>query len=244
VTESLTPRSPDGVAPDGRDLEDPAARRLSLVDSQGWQSTATVTVVIHAAEEISRLGVVGQLAHQGGVRVVDAADTAAQVAIAVADRADDYVVRWLRSLHRERGIPVVLVIGELEPRALVSVIESGVCAVLNRADATPERLVQVVRSAARGHAELPPQLLRQLLDQVNRLNRDLLEPRGLSFNGLTRRERQVLELIAAGLSTREVAAQLSYSERTIKNVLQELTIRLQVRNRTQAVACAVRNGWI
>ncbi|CAN5472062.1 N/A [soil metagenome] len=244
MTESLTPRSPDGVAPDGRDLEDPAARRLSLVDSQGWQSTATVTVAIHAAEEISRLGVVGQLAHQGGVRVVDAADTAAQVAIAVADRADDYVVRWLRSLHRERGIPVVLVIGELEPRALVSVIESGVCAVLNRADATPERLVQVVRSAARGHAELPPQLLRQLLDQVNRLNRDLLEPRGLSFNGLTRRERQVLELIAAGLSTREVAAQLSYSERTIKNVLQELTIRLQVRNRTQAVACAVRNGWI
>ncbi len=83
-----------------------------------------------------------------------------------------------------------------------------------------------------------------MLDQVNRLNRDLLEPRGLSFNGLTRRERQVLELIAAGLSTREVAAQLSYSERTIKNVLQELTIRLQVRNRTQAVACAVRNGWI
>lgn len=58
------------------------------------------------------------------------------------------------------------------------------------------------------------------------------------------REREVLALIAEGLSTREVARRLCWSERTIKNVLQDLTTRLGLRNRTQAVALAVRNGWI
>ena len=61
---------------------------------------------------------------------------------------------------------------------------------------------------------------------------------------LAERERCVLQLFADGLSTREVARQMCYSERTIKNVLQDLTIRLNVRNRTHAVAYAVRHSWI
>ena len=58
------------------------------------------------------------------------------------------------------------------------------------------------------------------------------------------REREVLALVAEGLSTREVALRMCYSERTIKNILQELTTRLGLRNRTQAVVWAMRNGWI
>ena len=58
------------------------------------------------------------------------------------------------------------------------------------------------------------------------------------------RERDVLALVAEGHSTREVARRLCYSERTIKNILQSLTTRFGLRNRTQAVAWALRNGWI
>jgi DNA-binding NarL/FixJ family response regulator len=61
---------------------------------------------------------------------------------------------------------------------------------------------------------------------------------------LNNRERDVLALVADGLSTREVAKRLCYSERTIKNILQDVTTRLCLRNRTQAVAVAVRAGWI
>ena len=61
---------------------------------------------------------------------------------------------------------------------------------------------------------------------------------------ISRRERDVLVLVAEGLSTREVAKQLCYSERTIKSILQDVTTRLALRNRTQAVAVAIRAGWI
>ncbi len=61
---------------------------------------------------------------------------------------------------------------------------------------------------------------------------------------LRARELDVLALVADGLSTREVARTLAYSERTIKNILQDLTTRFGLRNRTQAVAWALRNGLI
>jgi DNA-binding NarL/FixJ family response regulator len=232
-----------------RDLElelEEAARQLRLVDSEcgsGFGQTTPVSVRVYAADPISQLGIMAHLRHYREVRIV-ADDQPATVAVAIADGLDDDRLRWLRALHRDSGVSIVLVAGHIDPRTLVTAVEAGVCAVISRADVTPERLVHVIRAAARGDAELPPQLLRHLLDQVGRLNRQVREPNGLSFAGLTKRERDVLELVADGLSTREVADSLNYSERTIKTVLQDLTIRLHLRNRTHAVAYALRNGWI
>ena len=61
---------------------------------------------------------------------------------------------------------------------------------------------------------------------------------------VTRRERQVLALLAEGHSTREVAQRLAYSERTIKNIIHGVTSRLNLRNRLHAVAYALRAGLI
>jgi DNA-binding NarL/FixJ family response regulator len=214
--------------------------RPRVVDSDA----RAVPIQVQATDPISQAGILGQLRQRREIRVVDESDPAAAVVLAIADTVDDFVIRQLRTLHRVQGLGVVLVIGQLDPRTLVAVVEAGVCSVIPRAEATSDRLVQVLQAAARGQAELPPNLVRHLLDHVGRLNRDVLEPRGLSFAGLTRRERDVLQLVADGYSTREIAARLAYSERTIKNVLQDLTVRLHLRNRTQAVAYAVRNGWI
>ena len=166
------------------------------------------------------------------------------VALAVIDSVDDGSARWLRALHRGDGLPIVLVVGQLDSGTLITVIESGVRAVARRSEATPQRLAQLLRGTAANRGELPPDLLGQLLDQVGHLNRSLLAPRGLGLNGLTHRESDFLRLVADGLSTREVASKLAYSERTIKAVIQELTTRLALRNRSHAVAHAVRNGWI
>ena len=67
---------------------------------------------------------------------------------------------------------------------------------------------------------------------------------GSTALGWSAREIEVLRLLANGLSTREVARRLAYSERTIKNVVYDLTTRHGLRNRTHAVAVAVRAGVV
>ena len=91
---------------------------------------------------------------------------------------------------------------------------------------------------------LPPDLLGRLLSQVGKLQRQVLWPRGLTFGGLAEREIEVLRLVADGLDTAEIAAKLSYSQRTIKNILHDITSRLHLRNRSHAVAYALRHGLI
>jgi DNA-binding NarL/FixJ family response regulator len=83
-----------------------------------------------------------------------------------------------------------------------------------------------------------PDLLRELLDGLAAgLERPVVAR-------LTDREQQVLALIAEGHPTREVAEQLCYSERTVKNVLHDVVTKLGARSRSQAVAHAVREGLI
>jgi len=67
---------------------------------------------------------------------------------------------------------------------------------------------------------------------------------GLTFAGLTEREIGVLRLLAEGLDTIEVGRRLFYSERTVKNITHDVTSRLELRNRTHAVAYAIREGLI
>jgi DNA-binding NarL/FixJ family response regulator len=72
----------------------------------------------------------------------------------------------------------------------------------------------------------------------------VIHPGGLGSNALTDREIKVLKLLADGLDTAEVGRRLFFSERTIKNTIHGVTSRLNLRNRTQAVAYALRQGLI
>ena len=62
--------------------------------------------------------------------------------------------------------------------------------------------------------------------------------------GFTERELRILRLVAQGLDTTEIAAELSYSERTVKNAIHAVTERYNLRNRSHAVAYAIRVGVI
>jgi DNA-binding NarL/FixJ family response regulator len=203
-----------------------------------------IAVYVHADDPISQAGVASQLRPRPEVRVLDAAEAEqASVALVVADRVSERTLQVLRSRQRG-GARLVLVVSEVDDTDLVAAVEAGIAGLVRRGEATPERMVHVIRSAAAGEGAVPPDLLGRLLDQVGRLQRQVLWPRGLTFAGLAEREIEVLRLVADGLDTAEIAAKLSYSQRTVKNVLHDITSRLHLRNRSHAVAYALRQGLI
>jgi DNA-binding NarL/FixJ family response regulator len=205
----------------------------------------TVATYIYASDPISQAGVASQLRMQPGIRVVDSSEPdTADVAVVVAAVVDDETVRVLRALQRG-GVPrTVLVADVLDDRALVAAAEAGVCGLVRRSEATGDTLRRVLIRVAGGSGEVPADLLGRLLKQVGDLQRQVLSPRGLTFSGLTDRETEVLRMVADGHDTADIAARLCYSERTVKNILHAVTTRLQLRNRSHAVAYAVREGLI
>jgi DNA-binding NarL/FixJ family response regulator len=202
-----------------------------------------IAVSVHAGDRISESGVAAELSGWPEVRIVGSAEEAT-VALVVADDAGEEALRMIRAAGRAGGCRVVLVATRIDDRGLLVALEAGTCGFIRRADASGVSLVGAVRDAAAGDGTLPSDLLGRLLLQVGRLQRQVLAPRGLSFNGLSEREVDVLRLVAEGLDTSEIAEQMCYSERTIKNVIHDVTTRLQLRNRSQAVAYAMREGLI
>ena len=202
-------------------------------------------VVVRATDPILHNGVCMALRSRDDVRVVDGGPAEpAAVALLVADRLDEKMTQLLSALRHQGFTRIVLVAGEVDDNEILNAVEHGVCAVARRADAGPEVLVRLIKAAAAGEGALPPDLLGRLLHRVSRLQRQVLEPRGLQLGGMSNRETEVLRLVAAGYSTQEIADQLCYSQRTVKSILHDVTNRFQLRNRSHAVAYALREGLI
>ncbi len=208
-------------------------------------SNGRVRVHIEASDPVSAMGVGGELRLRPDVLVLDPAEQlSADVTVLVSDEVDSITCTRIRALHRDGCSKVVVVVTRLEDAGLLAAVEAGACGILRRSEACAERVASAVVTAARGDGSVPPDLLGRLLSQVSRLQRHVLAPRGLSLNGFTEREVDVLRLLSEGWDTAEIAGKLAYSERTVKNVIHDITARLQLRNRAHAVAYAMRAGVI
>jgi DNA-binding NarL/FixJ family response regulator len=210
-----------------------------------WSMSERLAVFVYAADPISQAGIASQLRSRPEILVVDNNDLdAAAVAVVSADQVDEETTRVVRAIQREGCPRVVLVVARLDDVGLLAAVEAGASGIVRRSDAVLDRLVAAILAAARGDGTVPPDMLGRLLEQVGQLQRHVLAPRGLTLSGLSEREVDVLKLVADGMDTADIALKLSYSERTVKNVIHDITTRLQLRNRSHAVAYAVRQGLI
>ncbi len=132
---------------------------------------------------------------------------------------------------------LVATVSERGEALVYSAVEAGVAAVLLRSELGPAVLVATLRAVACGHASVPSALLPRLLERA-------ASGSAQGSGRLTEREREILRLLAEGEDTQEIAGRLCFSERTVKNLVHDLLVKMNCRNRTHAVATATRHGVI
>nr|WP_255495371.1 response regulator transcription factor [Nocardia sp. GTS18] len=111
-------------------------------------------------------------------------------------------------------------------------------------DAPAEELVRAVRVVADGQALLAPTITRRLIADVTRRRNTVRTAPSPALSTLTPREREVLELVAKGLSNTEIASELFVAEQTVKTHVSKVFSKLGLRDRAQAVVLAYESGLV
>jgi len=106
---------------------------------------------------------------------------------------------------------------------------------------SPEQLLAAIQTVAAGDSLLSPSVTRTVINQMARQPAPQLGPNRL-LEGLTPREREVLELLARGLSNGEIASELVIEESTVKTHVKRILMKLRLRDRIQAVIFAYESG--
>jgi DNA-binding NarL/FixJ family response regulator len=144
--------------------------------------------------------------------------------------------RVLAAVHDVTVRLVGLVASHEDPTAF-ELIDRGVGAVLFRNELGPQALTAAIGSVVNGNRALPAELMPRLLDRAARSGAGGPHP-------LTNRELEVLRSLSRGDDTRQIADAMGYSVRTVKNIVHDLLMKTNCRNRAHAVALATRQGLI
>lgn len=138
---------------------------------------------------------------------------------------------------KDTAVRLVALFQHPDEQALSNAIDAGVAAILMRRDLEPRGLIGTLRTVAAGNTALPADLLPKLLARA--ANGSSAGPASL-----TERELAVLDLLSEGADTNGIAEELCYSERTVKNIVHDVLMKMNCRNRAHAVALATRQGLI
>ncbi len=205
----------------------------------------TVTVALVASDPITREGAVARLSAYREVVLLTPDETQrAEVAVVLATDVTEETLAAMEQIYQSSvrsDVSIVLVANEIQEHQIFRAVGFGLVSLLHRQDSDFHQVVRAVLASRAGQAEVPGAALRYLLNQVRAIQHQGVSDR-LTVANLTSREVKVLQLLAEGLDTIEVAAKLNYSERTVKNIIHGVVTRFNLRNRTHAVACALRSG--
>jgi DNA-binding NarL/FixJ family response regulator len=211
-----------------------------------------VQVVVAAAHRIVR-GVIDLACREAGVAVVDRAETAADAATACRDLRPDLLVldldlpdadglRILADLGAMRPPRVLVLADRADGDAVLRSLQLGVRGYVTKGDGLRD-LAGAIRRVVAGERVMAPELHDGAVAALGDLARRARESADVSA-GLTKRERQVLELLSEGFTVGQVATRLRISPRTVETHVAKLYRKLGVRTRLQAVSRAASLGLV
>jgi two-component system response regulator DegU len=198
-----------------------------------------------------REGLRRSLEEEGFYVVGEAADGEAAVRLVPAAKPDvilmdvsmpdmDGIEATKRILQNAPDQRVVMLTMHADKDLIDQAIKAGAVGYLTK-DCSIDEVTEAVRMAANGETALSPALAKTMLTEVRKIDEKAAREEDRL---VTKREEEVLQLIADGCSTPEVAQKLYISQKTVKNHLASIYEKLNARDRTQAVLLAVRMGIV
>ena len=210
----------------------------------------SIRVLLVDDHELVRQGVSSMLAKADDLTVVGEARTGREAIEAARKELPDVVLMDVRmpdmdGLEATRRIKeerprtaVIMVTMHDNPAYLREAVRAGAAGYLLK-DVSKDELLDAIRQVATGGAFIESQMLKGMLSEM--------KPQGpvpAAARNLTKREREILSLVAEGMSNREIAERLVLSPETVKSHVAAILEKLNVSDRTQAAIYAVRNGLV
>jgi DNA-binding NarL/FixJ family response regulator len=220
----------------------------------------TISVVVADDEAMIRAGIVMLLNAQPDIEVIGEASTGQEALDLARSHRPDVIVMDLRmpvldgasatailsqdetSLSDDRLTKVLILTTFNEDEAVHSALRAGASGFLLKY-AAPRDLVDAVRSIANGGGWIDRRVAGKVIDALAKVPRQGERGKEL-LASLTRRESEILKLMAAGMANQEIKNQLFLSEATVKTHVARILMKTGSRDRTQAVVLAFRSGLI
>lgn len=221
---------------------------MQSASEEGSNSTSpvaqpdTIRLLIVDDHPIVRFGLATLLGMQDDFDIVATVGTGHEAIALLKTKPIDVILMDLR-MPGLSGVQTLQSIGQVAPQALSIVLSSF---------EFDEEIYAAVRAGARGyiHKEAPAEDIMRAIRLVScgklafpRRIADRLSNKQMTA-GLSAREREILELVAKGLTNKEVAASLNISQFTVRTHLSHITSKLEVSHRTEAIAVATQTGLI
>lgn len=186
--------------------------------------------LLESEDDIEVVGEAGS-AEEALTRIPPTRPEVAVLDVRLPDGDGVEVCRDIRSRHPE--IQCLMLTSFADDDALFSSIMAGAAGyVLKQVKGTD--LVDAIRRVGRGESLLDPAVTRRVLERLR------TKPEEDELSGLTDQERKILELIAEGLTNRQIAEQIFLAEKTVKNYVSNILAKLGMNRRSEAAAYAAR----
>jgi DNA-binding NarL/FixJ family response regulator len=219
-----------------------------------------IRVVVVDDQPLVRAGIVMLINAEDDITVVAQAANGAEALTQIRSQRPDVVLMDVRmpgtdgvaatravvdeglTAHSGQPVGVIILTTYHIDEAVYAALRAGASGFLLK-DAAPAEIVHAIRSVVAGEAWLDPAVARRLIDEFA-ARPEPHTPTPAEMAQLTPREREVLSLMARGLSNADVAVELFISEATVKTHLARVMMKLGVREKAQAVAAAYQTGLV